>query len=433
MTKKLFQNQAAKVKIGFWWLSRAANLERLVFYLILLLSPTQFGRHFWPSFSYVYGIRIDYLSPTVYVTDILISLLFVLVLINKRKLKVARNFLLFIFYIFLVLLISNYWQVGIYGFVKILEFSFFVIYITAASIKKESLIKILVIPFLFESFLSIWQFLNKGSIGSLFYFLGERTFNGQTPGIANASIDGNLALRPYGTFSHPNVLAAYLLIVFTLIIFSFKKFNIFFFITLVIGGVALLLTFSRVVILLFGVIILFKLYLLIREKQNKLLHSAIGLIALSLFLYAIFLSPFSARFLSLSLSDLSVVQRQQLMLASFQMFLKSPLLGLGVNSFLLNIPHYINQQYVLFIQPVHNIYLLILSELGLFGISFFVLLLVKAFRKIIKTKNFLIGMVLVEILVLGFFDHYFLTLQQGQLLFALVIGLSLSKLKLGIE
>src|SRR3989344_9415701 len=49
----------------------------LFFYLLILFLPTQLGRHFWPNFSFVSGIRIDYLSPTLYATDIFILLIFV--------------------------------------------------------------------------------------------------------------------------------------------------------------------------------------------------------------------------------------------------------------------------------------------------------------------------------------------------------------------
>src|SRR3972149_7133823 len=48
------------------------KLHRYFFYLLLVLLPTQLGYHWWPSWALVLGRRIDYLSPTLYVTDILI-------------------------------------------------------------------------------------------------------------------------------------------------------------------------------------------------------------------------------------------------------------------------------------------------------------------------------------------------------------------------
>jgi len=41
--------------------------------LIILFLPTQLGLHFWPEFSRAAGIKVDYLSPTLYFIDILIA------------------------------------------------------------------------------------------------------------------------------------------------------------------------------------------------------------------------------------------------------------------------------------------------------------------------------------------------------------------------
>jgi O-antigen ligase len=113
--------------------------------------------------------------------------------------------------------------------------------------------------------------------------------------------------------------------------------------------------------------------------------------------------------------------------AAILMFQKNPLLGVGLNNFLSNLPLFLSQKNYLLIQPVHNIYLLVLSELGIIGFFFFLILLFFSLRTILKNKNLVVAVLLFEVLFLGLFDHYFLTLQQGQLLFALIIGLSFSK------
>ena len=81
--KKLFRNPKAKAATGFLLLGQKANnIQRLLFFALILGIPTQFGRHFWPDFSFVSGVRVDYLSPTLYVTDILIFLIFALEIIK---------------------------------------------------------------------------------------------------------------------------------------------------------------------------------------------------------------------------------------------------------------------------------------------------------------------------------------------------------------
>src|SRR5579872_1357131 len=57
--------------------------DKIIFYLFIFLLPTQFGKHFWLDFSYVLGQRVDYLSPTLYTTDILVTALFLISLFKN--------------------------------------------------------------------------------------------------------------------------------------------------------------------------------------------------------------------------------------------------------------------------------------------------------------------------------------------------------------
>ena len=54
-----------------------SKLRNILLFLFLLLIPTQLGRHFWPEWSYVLGIRVDYLSPVLYLVDIIWILLLI--------------------------------------------------------------------------------------------------------------------------------------------------------------------------------------------------------------------------------------------------------------------------------------------------------------------------------------------------------------------
>ena len=46
--------------------------SKLLIWLIVFFLPSQLGLHFWPSFSRAAGIRLDYLSPTLYFVDLLL-------------------------------------------------------------------------------------------------------------------------------------------------------------------------------------------------------------------------------------------------------------------------------------------------------------------------------------------------------------------------
>ena len=57
------------------------RLHTWVLYLFIFLLPTQLGTFFFISQSYIDGIRIDYLAPSVYMTDILVIILIVITVI----------------------------------------------------------------------------------------------------------------------------------------------------------------------------------------------------------------------------------------------------------------------------------------------------------------------------------------------------------------
>jgi O-antigen ligase len=80
-------------------------------------------------------------------------------------------------------------------------------------------------------------------------------------------------------------------------------------------------------------------------------------------------------------------------------------------------------QEALYIQPVHNIYFLVLSETGSVGLVVLLYCLWITYRRLKKNTNFELLALFILILFLGFFDHYFFTLQQGQLLIVIIFGL----------
>src|SRR5438045_3586285 len=103
MIKKWFQNLAEKAGTGYLLLN-PDKISLLFFYLLFLFLPTQFGKHFWPEFSFVYGLRLDYLSPTIYLTDILTIIIFVFSI--KSVFRLAQRFDKKYFLVYLLFLIG---------------------------------------------------------------------------------------------------------------------------------------------------------------------------------------------------------------------------------------------------------------------------------------------------------------------------------------
>jgi len=76
-------------------------------------------------------------------------------------------------------------------------------------------------------------------------------------------------------------------------------------------------------------------------------------------------------------------------------------------------------------QPVHNIYLLVISELGIFGLLALLLFLLSNTRCLTWKNPWTLGLSLavVSLLTIGLFDHYLWTLHFGILLFWITFSL----------
>jgi hypothetical protein len=70
-----------------------------------------------------------------------------------------------------------------------------------------------------------------------------------------------------------------------------------------------------------------------------------------------------------------------------------------------------NSNGILLLQPVHNIFLLIVSEIGLVGFGLFSTLLYFFFENRKWSLRFVMG--LVGIFIISMFDHYLFSLPQG--------------------
>nr|MBI5455749.1 O-antigen ligase family protein [Candidatus Levybacteria bacterium] len=435
MIKKLFQNQREKEEKESWLLSQD-SVAKFFFYLLILFLPTQFGKHFWPQFSFIQGLRLDYLSPTIYLTDILILLIIffslkkILIFLKTQNKKNIYLILLFFLSLFVGVATSKNQQAGFYGIIKVIEYILLGIFVATSfkEINKKYFMYILISGIVFESILSILQILNNGSLNGLFYYFGERYFTSQTPGIANASISGQLFLRPYGTFPHPNVLAGYLIIAMGFIL-KFKNTisKRLLFLSILIGTTSLALTLSRIAILFWFTYLFFLFCISLREKYKKRNSSkkntiTITIIILSSALMFIFSlqMPFVQRFTQTKFSEESVVQREYLINQSWGMFIKNPMLGVGINNFYNNLEN--SKEKSLFIQPVHNIFLFVLSQAGLIGLIYFLFVLYKNLKNVNKSGFLLIS----ALIVLGMFDHYFLTIQQGQIMILLIFSQAFS-------
>ncbi len=120
------------------------------------------------------------------------------------------------------------------------------------------------------------------------------------------------------------------------------------------------------------------------------------------------------------------------MKSSFTIIKSHPFLGTGLNNFLIELAQVQKTNNVTFyLQPTHNTFLLVAVQTGILGLIYFIGFLAKTFKKAFWKRDLINYKIIVflSILALGSFDHYFLTVQQGQLLLSFIFGLIWTRFK----
>lgn len=427
-----------RAKSGSWLSSLANNPSEVLFLLFLFLLPSQLGKHFWPPYAFINGLRVDYLSPTLYLSDIVVLLLFlemlpILLRLVKSKILIPVFFVLV--YLSTVSLLSAWPISSLFGVIRMGEIMLVGWFITRFIGKSKLFTKstiVLAASLVGESILAIWQFLLQHSVGGLWYWLGERSFSILTPGIANANLSGNLVLRPYGTFPHPNVLGGFCVILVCFLLYfplhaPRKSVTILVRVAIFSGIITTIISMSRtaMLVLMFVLVIWFLQRMYKGIKQNlPLLLAGATLVGVVIF------SGISVRFSSMRASDEAVVVRELLFAQAVQLFENNQITGVGVLNFLPSLALQVDPlRSYRDLQPVHSLYLLILSETGIVGTLMFFAAIIFCLHRIWQSKVYRPGKLLLflSLLLLGLTDHYFYTIHQGQLIVGFVLGVVLTK------
>ncbi len=339
----------------------------------------------------------------------------------------------------------------------------------------------LILAFLwFQSILAIAQYLTQSSIG--FKFLGEEHLRPGLKGVAEffshrvaspfiQSIfpylspisDVTVNVRAYGTLPHPNVLAGLLfvgiLINIYLLYFSRRKFVLA--TSLILLTTGLVVTFSRLawVVTIAAVIVWFFLIFwkirqphmeeitggavrtaLVQYFPGRLALIALALL-LSLFLNLLMFGPqIQDRLFGISPNQRSLVNDESLQdrkifnEIAIAQIKQNPLFGVGLKNFVLRMDGFAGERLKPYLhQPVHNIYFLITAESGISALFVFFLFLFNVARPCLSGSSrakrddpvfdYTLLIIFFGFLSIGLFDHYLWTIQQGSLIFWIMLGL----------
>ena len=412
------------------------KLEQFLFYFLFFAIPFQARKIlYYPGWYFN-----EWQSVSVYATDLILLILFVFWAVDKRLRKsfIHRyDYFLLGFLAVAAISVKNSsdFYVGIFLWLKLVEFVLLYFYLKTYAIRRfnfSGVLPVLILGGVFQAVVAVLQFLKQGDLG--LRLLGESVLGPHMTGVASFfNAAGEKIIRAYGTAPHPNILAAYLLLSIFAIYFLwfYKKVRYEF---LLWAGYALILfgfffTFARTAIFVLGANFIIRGGLLaLKFKESffkKKILKVLWVTGLVVVVFAILYWPEAISRIKISGDEEAVRLRS---------FYNRESLGGGINVFGVglgdftgwlmeqnpNLPRHIYQ-------PVHNIYLLIFSEMGVAGIAMFILFLIFLIKDfVLKTRlksfhHYSVLLVFSSFLFIGLFDHFLLTVQQGRFVFWLVL------------
>jgi len=437
------------------------KLEKTIeylFYLFIFLLPWQ-TCYIWRD-TILNGYTWEYGRLCLYGTEILLWLIIILFGTWLLFLKPRRFFNFFIFFnklkeprIFIYWLIilfaiwaglSSFWaldfQLAYIRWVQLVEAICLVAIILHLNFRLEKIAVVWAASAGVQSLLAIWQFFTQYAFANKWLGLAEHLSLGG--GSIILQTDSGRWLRAYGSLPHPNVLGGFLVLALIFLIYlslrAVKRGQRIFILTnLIVIVPALFFTFSRSAwVALFGFFAIFTFWLW--RQKNMAWFKVYGKVVFIFTLITLILAGlFSSLLLSrvVAQTDLeaqSISLRVAFSKQALSLLKNNWLLGEGLGNYTLAIHDKFNSSWPgYYYQPVHNIYLLVPAELGIFGFALFGLILLLIFWYLFKNQDLekvIIFLSLLMILIISLFDHYFWTLFFGSAVFWLVLGLGLRRL-----
>ncbi len=440
------------------------KLKTILLYIITFTLPFNIRHIFnFAAIQHIDGFR-EHLTISLYLFDLLFIPLLIISIWDKRKSIFTKNFIeqtfrqpliyLGIFIFISPLIIGSASGIAWYKTIKLLELLVFFV-ISRDILRQYTVLTyfklILFVSGVVQAAIALLQFTTQKSIG--LSWLGESVISADILGVAKFSFEGEKFIRAYGTFPHPNVLGIFLLFSLSAglslmltkknLLSGFRwRYRSIFFSELFLIYVGLLLTYSRSIILLTAIISFLFAYAQ-RDYISKVYGNLCQQLRIPFFLRTslAIIVIFTTLFASYNLlaprlclhcpGDESVSLRATYQETASLIIFQNMFTGVGLGNFIPTSKEFSPALPTWDLQPVHNLYLLVASELGLIGLFLFLVTIFFYSSHNLRLrflKKYPLDLFFMLVLLAGFFDHYFWTLQQGQLIFWLALALvSISK------
>ncbi|PIZ55779.1 hypothetical protein COY25_00275 [Candidatus Uhrbacteria bacterium CG_4_10_14_0_2_um_filter_41_7] len=381
---------------------------------------------------YEYGIQ------SLYVTQMLVLFIALLVLDLKWKKVYAKLVVLGLALVWLATIFSLFFSINkTLASTSLVQLIFsFVLFLLLLDkrVQLKFLLKAFIFGLVLPVMLGVFQFFNGASFASTYLGLASRS--SERLGDAVLLIGNTRVLRAYGSFSHPNIFGGYLAVGLVAIfstLQSVKKNSeqIVFSLIGVLLSLGLILTFSRSAFagLAVGVVLGTVIFLVKRPSYAKrLVGPAVGFMVVLALLITLFSSAILSRFSGVSPVESHAISERLDQYRDFPEVIGSSwLLGYGLGNYTLAIHEaFPNRQWFEY-QPVHNVPLLVVGEIGILGLFILIALVITAtlinFKRFSHIDAVFAFMTASLILTITFFDHYIWTSWSGQTLAVFVLAL----------
>jgi len=395
-------------------------LTSIVFFL-----PFNLFLKFFEETSFINGLQIDYLIPKLYLVDCLVLLFLVLSLLSKKGQKIlstSKKYLqtlsalskqpIYLFAICLSMLFICYQFFTVKPLIAlayILHLTLAGVFLIAIKSQKvlfnQSILKLsLVASIFFQTILSLYQWIFQKSLLP-YQYLGETDLTNYS-GVAKVIWNNTIAVPPYGTTAHPNILAGIVTVYFLLLQEYFQINKI---LTVAVWLCVITVIFLTQSISAFLVLLIYIILKLIKKSNIYFFYNHwIAGMAAVLIVVPLLMNLFA----TFRPSSDSITRRAYLNTAAVKIWLTHPFFGTGLNNFTTEVERYTyNQESARFAQPVHHVGLLWLAETGIIGLFIigFIFYLTALNNKKIDQDDHTVALVLFSLLPLMVFDHYLIS------------------------
>lgn len=283
-----------------------------------------------------------------------------------------------------------------------------------------------------QSIIAFVQFTTQSVVGSRWF-----NITAQDPSALGVQVvEGPMGriLRAYGTLPHPNMLGGFLVValIVGLMLYSHERkhgHRLLYGLGLCIMGTGVWMTFSRQswIALALGVVVIVAYTFITKREFPKILAVGVGYILLPLIVFSLLFPTLISTRLSPEprLEQKSINERTEFIDQSLSIVRTEWGKGIGIGNYTAYLHTIDDSKAAYEYQPVHNIYLLVFAELGIFGFLTFLLFVLSHAVHLQLDNEWIVGwgVGLIGLFTIGLFDHYLWTLHFGILLFWITAGM----------